>query len=390
MKPDYAVLIHRLYDNGKPKSGGLDIVLDQLINKGKSILYIESPLLPAIYPFVTVSIRTSGEVKVLEKIKLISQYSPLARFYEIFILLYLPIKYRLNNLPCITSDPLTTAPTVLLKKLGLIKYVYYHCIDYSEKRFPNIVINSIYKTLLGFSLLNADLVGCVTKRIEALLREKGIKNLFYIPNSPCMADYAHFRKTLEQRVRNKLVVTCAGVSRKYRIIDTINLFEKVLQKFPGATLTIIGSLVFEPKEYLEVKEYLDSKLFANKVTLKGQLSKQDNTEEISNAWVGLAFYDKTYSHVNFGDSLKIREYAALGIPTVSDKTTPTSLEMLDRGAGIAVAEPWDALEPVIKLMSDDQLYVSLMTKALDWAKSVDKEIIVDDLVKNYLDKYDSI
>jgi len=130
------------------------------------------------------------------------------------------------------------------------------------------------------------------------------------------------------------------------------------------------------------------KSFANKITLKGQLSRHDNTKAISDSWIGLAFYDKSYSHVNFGDSLKIREYVALGIPTVSDKTTPTSLEMVDRGAGIAVNEPWDALEPLLKLMSDDRLYETMTNKALDWAKSVDKEIIVNDLVKNYLDKYD--
>ena len=388
MKCDYAVLIHRLYDNGQPKSGGLDIILDELVKKSKNILYIESPLLPAVYPYITVSLRSVAETKEIQKIRLLFKHSLLARLHEIFILLYLPIKYKSNNLLCITSDPLTTAPAIILKKLGLIKYVYYHCTDYSEKRFPNKIINFVYRSFLNFSLLNANLVGCVTKRIEAILHEKGVKNLFYIPNSPCVSDYQQYIKPQDQRIRNKLVVTCAGVSRKYRIIETIDLLEKILIKFPDATLTIIGSFVFEPKEYNEVKKYLEMKSFANKITLKGQLSRHDNTKAISDSWIGLAFYDKSYSHVNFGDSLKIREYVALGIPTVSDKTTPTSLEMVDRGAGIAVNEPWDALEPLLKLMSDDRLYETMTNKALDWAKSVDKEIIVNDLVKNYLDKYD--
>jgi glycosyltransferase involved in cell wall biosynthesis len=388
MNFDYSVLIHRLYDSEKPKSGGLDIVLDQLVKNGKSILYIESPLVPKVYPFITVSIRSRSGTENLEKIRLLFKFSLLARLHEIFILLYLPIKYKLKNTPCITSDPLTTAPVILLKKLGLVRYVYYHCIDYSEKRFPNKLVNFVYRSLLDFSLFNADLVGCVTKRIEAILHVKGVKKLFYIPNSPCVSDYQQYLKSKDERVRNKLVVTCAGVSRKYRILDTIDLFEKLLPRFPDATLTVIGSFAFEPTEYQEVINYLNGKKFSSKVQLLGQLSRHENTKEISTGWIGLAFYDKSYSHVNFGDSLKIREYAALGIPTVSDKTTPTSLEMVDKGAGIAVNEPWDALDPLIKIMSDDKLYETIMVAALAWAKSVDKEDIVNELVRDHLSIYE--
>ena len=362
------------------------MLIRQLIKSGRAVAYIESPLLPSAHPYVTLSVAQGDRVEIIKKYRFVSTYAPISRVHEVLLTLFLPIFYNFRSARCITSDPLTTLPAVILRKIGFFKYVYYHCIDYSKKRFKNKLINAIYRTLLYVGLHRADLVGCVTKKTMETVRETGAEKLFYIPNSLSVEEFSKHYRPVNARDKYSMALTCAGVSEQYRVLDLVKLTDRLSKVYPSIKLIVIGSKEFERKEYDQIQNYINVNRLNAFVIFTGQLSRDDSIKAVAKCWIGLAFYNKNYSHVNFGDSLKIREYAALGVPIVSDRTTPTSIEMEDLGAGVVVNEPWDAFDSIAKLFDDPVFYESLSQKALAWAKSVDKSAIVDNLIKNYLEK----
>lgn len=376
-----AVFIHRLYYDNKIKKGGLDQITDYLIANGDEIVLFEFPLdYDQSHTFRVTSIVGERRVSLLN-VQMPQVRSSMLWTLEVVYSLYYSLKLLRGVRTCITSDPLMTFPALLLRKIGFYRFLYFHSVDYSETRFKNKILDKIYFILLKVGLGNADLVGCVTQTVQSIMAKQHIKNTIFVPNSPSMQSLNTYRKSSAERRKYNLVVTCAGISQKYRINDTIILFEQLLSQFNVATLTLIGSIGFDPRGYSQVTKLIESKGLAKKVELTGQLSKPDNLRRVSEAWVGLAFYDTGYSHVNFGDSLKIREYAALGIPTVSDKTTPTSYEMEANKAGVAIDNPSDAYPVIAKLFNDHNYYEEIAANALNWAYAMDKDKIMKQVLE---------
>jgi glycosyltransferase involved in cell wall biosynthesis len=382
-KPDYIVFVHRLYSGSKFKKGGLDIILEYLAAIGKKILLVEYPLNYRKYRSINVRLIDGKNERTLHTISSVSKINVVCWPFEFLISVFYAVKYRRKGQVVISADPLTTFPAVILRKLGLFKFHYYHSVDYSTDRFVNRMINTIYFRLLVFGMKHADLIGVITPKMMDKLESISVKKLFYIPNSPDFKALEKYRTPINKREAYSLVVTCAEVSNKFKVFDIIELVNRLKKDFPKIILHVNGPYDVDKNYYDRILDFIKTNKLGKNVVFHGMIPKPKNLEIIGKCKIGLAFYNKEISHIEFGDSLKIREYAALGLPMVADNATCTAKEMETEKAGIMVTEAREAYQSLKKLLGNKAEYVKYQKKAQSWAKKLDKRLIMNKLYDDY-------
>jgi len=383
MKYDFVVVLHRLYDNGNIKKGGVDLIVDYLLKKNKTILLIEYPLDYKQSNQMRVSQLTYNETKPLYYTPVFIRVSVISWIIEFFLTLTTISRYSAVGGVIITGDPLATLPAILLRKAGMFKFHYYHSIDYSTKRFKNPLLNSLYTKILKMGVKSADLVGVVSRPAVDRLAREGVKRTIFIPNSMDYHSLDKIRKPVVQRKHGNLVITCSEVSNKYLIKDLVMLTQKLKEKYESIHLDVVGRFDSNSTYCKELTNYVNSNNLQDTITFHGQVDREANYQIISQSYIGLAFYDGLHSHVMFGDALKIREYSAFGLPTVADSHTPTAVEMNEVSAGFTVSGFNEAYNKIDILLSDINNYNRVSECALRWAKKFDKKKILDDLYARY-------
>jgi glycosyltransferase involved in cell wall biosynthesis len=384
MKYDCVVFIHRLYFEGKIKKGGLDLIVDYLLSKNKKVLLFEFPLDYRQSTKILVSALQGSAVTPLVQFNTLGRISVINWLCEFFFAFgYTLLRVGKSGL-VITSDPLTTFSGLVLRKFGFFKYHYYHSVDYSTDRFANPLLNWVYTQLLILGLRSADLVGFVTLKAKERLSQFSVKNMAFIPNSPDFHSLDSVRLPPEKHQPFSLVVTCSDVAHKYLIHELIVLTNRLKNKFPEVVLHIIGNTDRTDEYFVALQKYIANNALETHVVFHGHVSREENYKILANSYVGLAFYDGLFSHVIYGDALKIREYCALGLPSVADDHTYTAIDMAKNGCGFCLKDISGAEEKIAALFTDTTLYQQMSSKSLEWAAANDKRKILDDLFTNII------
>ena len=98
--------------------------------------------------------------------------------------------------------------------------------------------------------------------------------------------------------------------------------------------------------------------------------------------MGLIIYKEGVESFNYyRDSLKMREYAACGLPIISDKSTGTSEEAEKYGACLRIENSAEEIAKAIRfLLENDQAYRKFSQNALKWARAFDKRLLLKKII----------
>jgi glycosyltransferase involved in cell wall biosynthesis len=378
---DIVVITHRIWTDGKRKRGGLDKVVDHFISRNKKVLIIEHPL-EGLKEMKNIENRLSlvtfwenGAPKELFR-KDIRSGNKIASWTKEVIFNDRFLKKRVNKGAVLfSSDPLNNLTGIFLR--NYFSRRYFHCVDFSYNRFGNLVLNWIYKTIFKLTFRMFDLIGVVS----ILTQKEIIKNgclpgkLLYIPNSPEFKDI-----DLSQEESLSLISAGGAIIKKYdcdKIIDILNKLKKV---FPSIKLYFIGGLQEDPIYVDEIKKKIKQLKLEENIDFTGFLNPEELEKYLIKSSIGFSFYAKNVQYyTKFGDSLKMREYAMYGIPTISDGNSATDEEMQDAGAGFIIKSDEEAAEKIAKLINDRELYIRIQKNCIDWAKINDKSALLKTL-----------
>lgn len=218
-------------------------------------------------------------------------------------------------------DPLNALFGILAKRLYKnIQYVVYYTADYAHMRFSNKVANYVYHAIDAFVLRNADQVWNVSTKIHALRATQGVpasKN-FFIPNTPLLEDIPAKKSGLKKKMHDMIIVGTSTNTLDYHML--LCALPKIIRKYPNVRLCIVGELRFEEN----VMRTLEAYIVAGHVKLFGALGHTQVLRLLLQSGIGLAPYTKQSSWTEFGDSMKIREYLACGLPVITTKVVSTS------------------------------------------------------------------
>ncbi|HTW96200.1 MAG TPA: glycosyltransferase family 4 protein [Candidatus Methylomirabilis sp.] len=369
----YLFVTHRTYDKGRAKLAGIDQIISCL--DASRIFLIEHPF-ESDYYYSFLKYKFNSDYQELKKIVLWPRVAPWRWLTEIFCnCLWVSQLKKTENITIIFAvDALNAFSFVLLKLFIRDLKIYFFSADYSDRRFKNYFFNLFYNFIYNLSLKFSDKIITVSRRTREFLESRHPRKIIFLPNSPLFNGVSK----LEPSAKNKYsLVFCAG-----RLTERVN-FEGILQAliilknfFPDIVLNLIG------KANEKVAASIQDNGLLHNVKIYDFLSHDQTVKIISESYIGISFYSSEISHVFWGDSLKIREYAAAGLPTVCDGITSTADEMAEYRAGFIVRSPEEMAEKIKKLINERFFYNETRKSALRWAEEKDKSRLVKQLIDN--------
>lgn len=275
----------------------------------------------------------------------------------------------------LASNPLCAFICLLLKRMRKIDCYAIHLVDYADKRFSNFLTSAIYQFLVKVSINHAVIISVVSKRTLRVLEEKCPNALFYhLPNSP---DFFPEFTTYERQ--DILVITAKIIDKMYDYERLLSLFSQLLKEFSGLELIIAGSFI-ENEYKSHLLNVIDDLDISASVKFVGYLSDRELMDLCLKAKVGLTMYkdSETGFFAKYGDSLKIRFYAACGLPTVTEPIYETAFEAVENGCGFICENDDEYLKTIASVLRGS--HRGIEKKCIDWARINNK--------KSFLEKYE--
>jgi len=363
-------IVHRLYFNNQVKKGGADRIVDFLKTQN-TIDIIAHPLKNIFYPSFFSSNKI--EKKYHNHFK-----QPFCWLEQIIINVIWILKINFQYDLIIATDPLSFFSAYIIKKLKKTKKIQFHSTDYSLPRFKNIIFEFFYQKFYILALKRADLITVVSlkmanKAYELLGYKK--KNIVILPNSP---DFSKIPKVPPNNRKLKHFAISVGIFEDQVDLKSLLISLKFLKRLMNDfILEIIG---YVPKKYIKL---FYNKGFKTNTIFYGILPYEKAIKKISECSIGITCYSANHSYVHYADSLKIREYAAAGLPIVCDNIYGTAQEVKENIAGYVYNNPTEMVEYLIKLTSNKKLYLTISNNALNWAKKMDKARLLSNLYENF-------
>lgn len=270
-------------------------------------------------------------------------------------------------------DPLNAFSGILGKKIKRTEKVIFYTADYAHNRFDSLFLNRIYHFLDRISVRYANQVWNVSSRIVDIRKNQGLdqnKN-FLVPNTPEFAKTK--RLPLSKIHKHDLVI----VSNLTKAIDYPLMFRAVSRlksKYPDIKLKIIGSGEYEA----ELKKIVSKQKLEDSVLFLGRKSHTEVLNILSESAVGVAIYTNDNPWTRFGDSMKVREYLACGLPVIMNNVVATTDDVKKYKAGIILDEKGDGfVKAVDELFSSQKKYAFYRKNAVKLAKKYDFTKVVD-------------
>ena len=280
----------------------------------------------------------------------------------------------------IAADPVNAFGAILGKKFGLVKVVVFYTADYAVKRFENKIFNNIYHSLDRYAVKNADYVWNVSSRIRQVrngLHVPEERNIL-VPNTPLVKQFTKFR-TKKQIPNSLILMANFTVAIDYKtILQTVKDLKK---KYRNIVIGFIGKGDLEDQVRALVKQYK----IEDNIQFLGFMDHDNALQTAAKYKIGLAPYANLWSWTEFGDSLKAREYLALGLPVIISDNVSTADDIVTYKAGFSISMSKANLYKAIdRLLGNSDQYTTMKKNALKLARDFDLEQILDEQLKDKL------
>lgn len=271
-------------------------------------------------------------------------------------------------------DNISVLVAFFLKKIGRIKKIVYHTIDYYPTRFQNKLLNWLYFQFDKICVRYADETWNVGSMMEdARKRKMDMKGRDYsrqyiVPM--CVWVNKVKRKPFSKINRRKIVyrgslIDFLGVGL---IIQAMPL---IIKSIPNAVLEIFGDGV-ERKSLEEESRRLKVDKY---VKFYGWIRDRQELERLmSDGAVGIAAFNTKIldDTVKNADPSKIKDYTLMGMPVITTNALSTYKEIEKYRCGIVIDyEVKELANAVIKLLSDEKLLKEYRDNALKYISQYD-------------------
>lgn len=396
-----------VYINGKrlPANGMIDPILSFFLPKVKhfTLLIQPHPSSDRINPIIEMYEKNS---KVSETIISPFLYLPLYllckvqnsdnthvsfKLRDLLSVLFIGIFIRKNHDIFIGLESINALAGVILKKLGRVHTVIYYVSDYSPKRYRNSIFNAIYLWLDKFCIEHADFTWDVSPAMKEARINTGIlhnypNKILHVPNGVFESQIDPL--PISHRIPDSIVYMGLLNPDQHGVDLALKAFKIVLEKRPEATFHVIGGTNRESNPFMQMVKDLGVE---KSVIFYGFLPPNKKMSSVINkCYIGVATYRTDKDPRNrYGDSGKIRQYLACGLPIVATTLQWYTKYAIEIGGGIGVEETVeDFARGIMRLFEDKALYKRCSEKALElsrdntWENSYSKAFLEMETLNN--------
>lgn len=354
----FIVSVRRMGLPEKPKAGGFDAIVNGLIADGASMVFVELPL----GRDDQCRVRVRNGVGLLREVKA-SSGQPLSQLATLLITLRHVMKMPRPRI-WISADVSLAPVAHLLRSVGMIQIWCQHFPDYTppRARFGNPLASFIYRKFVQKAWEGADVVTAPSERIcEALsseVRRQG-ENTIVISNQ-VLSGLVSYDVSIEHLIcrcsRLHVLMATSSTESKFCINEAVQGAEQL----GNVHLLVTGRVTDDFSAIADAKE--------PHVSFLGLLTDAEVRALARSCDFGLALYDsKADAHSNYGDSLKIRMYAAEGLPTIASAHVHPAAEVAAAGGARLVLQPNAWVDAVQHVSDYAQLHKQMSTASKIWA-----------------------
>lgn len=328
------------------------------------------------HPLVNTSIRQSI-YKVYGKIKKKKKYNRPIKTSDYIYHGYLNLKwiffnkkkydlvFGLNNI-CALSG-------LILKWFGKAKKVIYYTVDYSDNRFKNKFLNSIYYFLDNFCVKHCDYTMSVSPRIIKVREKKGLqkkRNLLQ-PNGVHTKDIISRKKTYE-KIKFFSATHITDSKGLDMIVGAVSKLDR--EKKKNITVDIVGEGPYKKELKKIIKDHDLDKI----IKLKGQMTNDEILKILSSYHVGIALYNMRDQFNYYCDPVKVKEYIAGKLLTLVSDVPYIANIVEEKNIGYKVKYDTQSVYKAIKKLSDKKNVKRMIDNfskidfELDWDKLFEK------------------
>lgn len=363
------LLSHFNYSQAGPIHGPVHTLASYLERKKTPYVYIIYPLYAGERSFVTTF---DGKREKTRKFgSSLKLPLPIKALYETWFTFNF---LRNNNFDLVVAiDPLNALAALIAKRFGFTKKVIFYTVDYTPKRFPNKLLNNMFHAIDSFCIRNADAVWNVSNKIVEKRQEQGVADLRnkYVPNAP---SFKVGKPLPDNRVDQFNIMMVTGITHSPAFTMVIDAISALIGKNPKVKLSLIGGGPYEA----ELKNKVNKSALKGHVEFLGQLDHDTLLKTLPKGGVGLAIYTSDYNWVNYGDSMKAREYLLSGLPTIITDVVSTGEDIAKYDAGLVVKPAKKDIQTAVeKLISDRSYWTKMRSNALTLSKEQDIDKILD-------------
>ena len=300
----------------------------------------------------------------------ISHLPFVVRCFQDFIISFFVIN-KINDVPIfIGINTLNAFIGLVLKKLGKVDKVIFYTAEYSLNRFNNKLLNSFYLFLDGYCARNSDEVWSPSTRIVELrmkMKNHAIKQLF-VPNTPLEQKPAKIKLSKLQNI-----ILVGTLSRKIINFDLIfDALRKIIILYPNFRLIIIGS----GDDVSWVIDKIKDLELSRNIKLLGYKNHNIVLDTIKKCDLGLAIYSGLESWTYYGDSMKVRDYLACGIPVIMTDACSTADDVRKQKVGYVINSSNQLYSVINNLCNHNEKYIKLQQNVRRYNKQVSLENIL--------------
>lgn len=327
MKNKFVIVTHAVLSESSDIAGPAHTLASYLNKKGAEYIFIRHSLFESDQTLV--SYRKNNKNREYKLNSFIKFGEIINRLLEGIRTIKVTLFFSKNSKPIyIGIDPLNGFWGLVLKKLGKIKTLITFTVDYSPQRFSNKILNSIYHFIDRVTLNEADEAWVVSKRIYdvRIKQGKNPKSLFFVPNAPSFNQVKYLIKKTADPLN---VITIGTISKALDFELIIRAIGTLVKKYPSIKLTIIGA----GKGVEDLTSQISKDGLEDNIFLTGRKSHKEVFQIISKHGIGIALYTDDASWSYYSDSMKARDYLALGLPVIISGNIGTTEEIKKKSGG---------------------------------------------------------
>ena len=268
-------------------------------------------------------------------------------------------------------ESINTIIGVLLRKVRLVKTVIYYNLDYGEVRFKNLALNYIFHALDMFSVTHADYTWNLAKGV---INARNIRGKFKKEIKPPLLvpigiDLSAIRPLSVEQIERKTIVYMGILAKTQGVQLIIEALPEILKSMLDIKLTIIGSGTLEET----LRRMVNENNLSDHVTFTGLVTDEEVNDILCKSALGIApYFPDPYSTKRGSDPTKPKLYLACGLPVIITRVPPIAFEIEENKAGLVINYSREDLAgAVVRLLSDEKLYLECRRNAFEMAKQFD-------------------
>lgn len=269
-------------------------------------------------------------------------------------------------------DNINVLAALFLKRIGKIKKVVYHPLDYEPIRFNNKFLNWLYFQFDKICVKYCDETWNVSEgMIKAREKKIGVKRdakQYVFPI--CVWVNKTKRKPFDKINKTKIIFR-GSLFADMGVDLIIRAMPLIIKSLPEVVLEIYGDGTERKKLEIEAKKLKVSK----HIKFFGWIRERKSLEDhMSDAALGIATFNTKIAGDKFrnADPGKIKDYMLMGMPVITTKAISNFEQIEKLKCGIVINyEAKELADAVVKLLLDENLLKEYRDNALEFIKQFD-------------------